>query len=164
MANRLEVAEIIVGGKVSARLLEEFLGRVASTGAKVGKHDGGPLGAKTAEQLRRAIDKNGHLLLVAAEFDDLEGFCVEHGIAFDRRGDGGDVCFRPGMNKPMNNRCDGLLDAGKIRPVAKELAGLVTVTLTKEKVLAAAAVKVIRHLNALLPPEIEPLPPLEIEE
>ena len=41
--------------------------------------------------------------------------------------------------------------------------GLVTTQLTRAKVLAAAR-KVINQLHSLLPPEIEPLPPLEIEE
>jgi hypothetical protein len=158
-------SEIIIGGKVPTMLLQEFLAELNSTGAKVGRHDGAEFGAETAEQLRRALDDDGHLLLVAGQDRQLEGlarFCVTHGIAFDRRGIGGNVYFRQGMRRPeaSDKDSEALLDTGNIRPVAMELAGLVTLTLTKEKVLAAA-VKVIRHLNALLPPE---LPPLEIEE
>ena len=156
------MAEIIIGGKLPARLLEEFLDKLNSTGTKVGRHDGADAVFQNSGQLRQALNKSGHLALVADKFDELERFCVEHGIAFDVRRAAGNICFRQGMNKPMpdDKGSDALLDTGNIRPVAKELAGLVTIALTKEKVLAAA-VRVIRHLNALLPPE---LPPLEIEE
>ncbi len=157
------MAEIIIGGKLHAALVEEFMDEISAIGAKVGGLHGEKFFAETAEQLRRGLDKNGHLVLAAAKFDDLAGYCVKHGIAFDQNGEGQKLRFRQGMNKPVDDHCEALLDAGNIRPVAKELAGLVTITLTKEKVLAAA-VKVIRHLNALLPPEVEPLPPLEIEE
>ena len=61
---------------------------------------------------------------------------------------------------PLDKGSDALLDAGNIRPLAKEVARLVTVTLTRQKLLDAVT-KVIRHLNSLLPPE---LPPLEVEE
>jgi len=158
-------AEIIIGGKLPAALLEEFLDKIDSSHAKVGRHDGADAAFQTAGQLRKALNENGHLLLVAdhtMQFVELEGFCVKHGIAFDRHGDDGNVYFRQGMNKPMRDDkgSDALLDTGNIRPVAKELAGLVTITLTKQKLLDAV-IKVIRHLNSLLPPE---LPPLEIEE
>ena len=62
---------------------------------------------------------------------------------------------------PSNNAGDDLFSADAVRPVVKELTKVVTAGLTREK-LKAAAVKVIRHLNSLLPPEVEPLPPLEI--
>lgn len=157
--------EIIIGGKLPAAQLEKFLGSIASSGAKVGGHDGEGFSAKTAEQLRQVLNENGHLLLVAdrnEQLDELAGFCVEHGIVFDRRGDNGNICFRQGMKYPVSpdKGSDALLDVGNIRPLAKEVARLVTVTLTRQKLLAAAT-KVIRHLNSLLPPE---LPPLEIEE
>ena len=162
MARKPQMAEIMIGGKLPASLLEQFLGELNSTGARVGKHDGEKFGVKTADDLRQVLDESGHLLLVADKFDELECFCMAHGIAFDRNGNGRNVYFRPGMKRPepSDKSSDALLDTGNIRPVAKELAGLVTVALTREKVLAAA-VKVIRHLNALLPPE---LPPLDIEE
>jgi hypothetical protein len=165
MANKAQMADITIGGKMPAALLEEFLGELNSTGAMVGGHDSEKFCATTAQQLRKVLDDNGHLLLVADKFDELEGFCVRHGIAFDRRGTVGNICFRAGMSHPTSPDTggDALLDADNIRPVAKELARLVTVKLTKEKLLAAT-VKVIRHLHGLLPPEIAPLPPLDIEE
>ena len=159
------MAEIIIGGKLPARLLGEFLDNINSSSARVGRHDGEEFGAKTVEQLRRVLDENRHLILVADQDRQLTGladFCVAHSIAFDRHDDGGNICFRQGMNAPMsvNKSSDALLDTGNIRPLAKEVAGLVTITLTRQKLLAAIT-KVIRHLNSLLPPE---LPPLEIGE
>jgi hypothetical protein len=163
MATRLRAADITIGGKVPAALLAAFLDELNSTGAKVGRHDGAVAVFQNAEQVRKVLDDSGHLLLVAdkeSRFSELADFCVKHRIPFDRRGNGGSVYFRQGMTTPMpsDKRSESLLDTGNIRPVAKELAGLVSITLTREKVLAAA-VKVIRHLNNLLPPE---LPPLEI--
>ena len=157
-------AEIAIGGKLPAKVLEEFLDELDSTGAKVCKHDGEGAAFQNAEQLRQAVDESGHLVLLAdqAQFKGLQDYCATHGIAFDLRGAAGNMFFRPGMTepKPLDKHCEALLDTGNIRPIAKELAGLVTVNLSKEKVLAAA-VKIIRHLNGLLPPE---LPPFEIEE
>ena len=93
----------------------------------------------TAEQLLRALDEKGHLVLADVEarfgmFEDLEAFCVEHGIPFDRHSDARyefdaeNVMFRPGMKSPLvissNNAGDDLFNAEAIRPVAKELARL----------------------------------------
>jgi len=170
--------EITIGGKLPAMLLEEFLGELNSMGAKVGAYDGAEFDAKTAADLRQVLDENGHLFLADdqarnGQFEELERFCVDHRIPFDRHSDARhefnaeNVMFRPGMKRPAevpsNNDGDALLRVESIRPVAKELARLVTTKLTREVVLAAAR-KVIRQLYALLPPEIEPLPPLEIEE
>ena len=127
--------------------------------------------------MREALDEDGHLFLVddqarCGQFEELESFCVKHGIPFDRHSgarhefDAANVKFRPGMKRPAevssNNDGDALVCAESIRTIAKELTRLVTVKVTREKLLAA--VKVIQHLNSLLPSEIEPLPPFEIEE
>ena len=161
MATKSQVAEIVIGGKLPAMLLQEFLAELNSTGARVGVHDGVDVAFQTADDLRNAVDDNGHLLLVAGKFEGLERFCVTHGISFDRHSDAGNICFRPGMKQPVpDTGSDALLDAGNIRPLAKEVSRLVTVTLTRQKLLVAVT-KVVRHLNSLLPPE---LPPLEIGE
>ncbi len=161
-------AEIVIGGKVPAMLHQEFLAALNSTGGKVGRHDGADAAFHDTEQMRRALDDEGHLPLVAdqdRQFDELEGFCMMHGIAFDRHIAAGKVYFRPDRRRLAVPDMDGaaLLESDNIRPVAKELAKLVTVKVTREKLLAAT-VKVIRHLHGLLPPEIEPLPPFEIGE
>jgi hypothetical protein len=177
MADRFP-GEITIGGKVPATLLQEFLGELNSTSAKVGAYDGAEFVAKTAADLRGVLDENGHLFLADdrapnGQFAELEDFCVRHGIPFDRHSDARhgfkaeNVTYRPGMKRPAempsDDSGDALLRAETVRPIAKELARLVTTKLTREKVLAAAK-KVIRHLYSLLPPEIEPLPPLEIVE
>jgi hypothetical protein len=169
--------EITIGGKVPAALLEEFLGEVESTGALGGDYEGSPFDAKTAEELREALDQSGHLTIVNEEarfgqFEVLEGFLREHGIPFDRHSDARyewdaeNVMFRPGMRRPVevasNSDGDDLMGVKKLRPVAKELARLATARMPKDKMLAAVR-KASRRLNKLLPPEVEPLPALEIE-
>jgi len=159
------MTDITIGGKVPAVLLGEFMDRLNSTGVKVGRHGDADPAFKTAEQLRQVLDDNGYLILVAdqdRQLDELEDFCTRHCIPFDRHTATGNISYRPGTKRrvPPDKGCDALLDTGNIRPLATEVARLVTTTLTREKLLAAVT-KVIRHLNSLLPPE---LPPLEIEE
>ena len=109
--------DITIGGKVPAALLGEFLDRLNSTGAKVGRHGGEEF--RTAEQLRRVLDDNGYLILVAdqdRQLDDVEDFCVKHGMPFDRHATAGNTCFRPGTKHPLplGKGSDALLDAGNI--------------------------------------------------
>ena len=168
--------EIRIGGRIPAVLVPEFIGHVQATGAKVGGYDGLKFEATTAAELCEALDENGHLFLVDDQarggmFEDLEAFCVAHGIPFDRHSDARYEChaenvsYRPGMKEPVsipsNNDGDDLFSVGAVRPIVKELTRVVTAGLSREK-LKAAAVKIIRHLNSLLPLEIEPLPPLEL--
>ena len=102
--------EIRIGGKLPADLLEEFLGELNSSGAKVGGYDGAPVACKNAEELRHALDENGHLFLVNDEarygmFEELEDFLCEHDIPYDRHSDARfewdaeNVTFRPGMER-----------------------------------------------------------------
>ena len=170
--------EIRIGGKVPAALLEEFLGEATSTGALVGDYEGSPFDAKSAEQLREALDENGHLKLVDAEarygmFEELEGLLCEHDIPFDRHSDARyefdseNVVLRPGMDRPLetpsNNNGDTLVRVDEIRPVAKELARLATAKMANDELLAAVS-KLSKELHDLLPPEVEPLPRLTIVE
>jgi hypothetical protein len=177
MADRF-AGEITIGGEVPAALLEDFLGEAMSTGALVGDYDGSPFAAKTAEELRQALDEKGHLKLVDAEancgmFEELEGFLCEHDIPFDRHSDaqyqfdGENAVFRSGMQCPLIMLCDKSGDSmvfmDQIRPIAKELARLATAKMAKDKLVKAVA-KAGRKLNKLLPPEFEPLPPLTVTE
>jgi hypothetical protein len=170
--------EIMIGGKLPAKLLEAFLGVVSSSGAKVGGYEGAPFDATSADGLLEVLDENRHLFLVDDEarygqFEKLEAFCVQHGIPFDRHSsaryefDAEKVMFRPGMKRPLevpsNDDGDVLLNVETIRPVAKEVARLATAKMTADRLLAAVA-KVSKRLNSLLPPDIKPLPPLEIVE
>jgi hypothetical protein len=170
--------EITIGGKLPANVLETFLGVVTSAGAKVGGYEGAAFDATSAKGLIEVLDENRHLFLVDDEarygqFENLEAFCIKHNIPFDRHSsaryefDAEKVMFRPGMKRPLGvpSNDDGgmLLNVETVRPVAKELARLATAKMTREKVLAAVT-KVSKMLNKLLPPDIEPLPPLEIVE
>ena len=170
--------EIVIGGKVPSAVLKEFLGEVVSAGASAGDYGDPPFEGRTAEELLDALDGNGHLRLADPEarygqFEELEAFCVRHGIAFDRHSDARyefdaeNVVFRPGMEHPVvtasNNAGDSLADADAMRPVVRELARLATAGLTKGEMLSAVA-KASKDLEAVLPPDVEPLPPLEIVE
>jgi len=171
-------AEITIGGKVPAGLLEEFLGELNSAGARAGSYEGDPFEAKDADELRQSLDEKGHLVLADTEasygqFDGLEAFCAKHGTPFDRHSDAHyefdavNVRFRPGMESELslcsNNRSEDLTDVDKIRPITKELARLAEAELGHEEFLAAVA-KASGELAEALPPEVEPLPPLEIVE
>jgi hypothetical protein len=171
-------AEISIGGKVPAGTLKKFLEELNSIRGRVGGYDGDPFGAETADELRQALDESGHLHLADAEasfgqFEDLEEFCVKKVIPFDRHSDAHydfdseTVYFRAGMESPLavysNNQSDDLTDVAKVRPIAKELARLAKGGLTTDELLAAV-VKVSGDLAAALPPEVDPLPPLEIVE
>ena len=126
--------------------------------------------------MRQALDENGHLFLADNQarfgmFEELEGFLCEHGIPFDRHSDARyefdaeNVRFRPGMDRPLevpsNDAGDNLMDVDMIRPVAKELARLAAGKLTHDKLLAAVQ-EASGKLNEVLPPEVEPLPPLQV--
>ena len=177
MADRFP-GEITIGGTLSAKLLEAFLGVVTSAGAKVGSYEGSPFDATTAEGLLEVLDENRHLFLVDDEarygqFENLEAFCIKHNIPFDRHSsaryefDAEKVMFRPGMKRPLgvpsNDEGGMLLNVETVRPVAKELARLATAKMTGDKLLAGVA-KASKRLTELLPPDIEPLPPLEVVE
>ena len=160
--------DIAIGGTLPAALLHEFLDKIVSIGVKTGGRDGTAFSANTVEQLSQALNESGHLVLVAdqdTQLNDLGDFCVRHGMGFDRRATTRNLYFRPGMQRPTQPDMGGeaLYDADNIRPLAKELAKLLSIKLTREKLLAAT-VKVVRQLHGLLPPEVEPLPPLEIKE
>jgi hypothetical protein len=168
--------EIRIGGDIPADLLEELFGELSSTGAKIGGYDGTDFNCQNADELRQALEENGHLFLADDQarfrmFEELEGFLCEHDIPFDRHSDARyefdaeNVRFRPGMERPLevpsNGTGDDLMDVNKIRPVARELARLAEAKLTHDKLLAAVQ-EASRKLNEALPPEVEPLPPLQV--
>ena len=165
--------EIKIGGGVPASLLDEFLREVASTGGFVGGYDGAASDCEDAEGLRQALDEQGHLHLADAEarfgqFEELEGFCVRHGIPFDRHSDAKaeydaeNVRFRPGMKQPIVVSSDNcgrdLVEADGIRSVARALARLASGRTTGDKLLAAVR-KASGKLDGLLPPERAPAAP-----
>ena len=170
-------AEIRIGGKVPAKLLDGFLSEATSTGASMGDYEEATFAAENVEELVKALDEDGHLVLADSQasygqFEGLEAFCLRHDIPFDRHSDAHyevdaeNIYFRAGMEQPAsvpsNNCRDDLTDADEIRPVAKELTRLTTAGLDREGLLAAV-LKVSAELNAALPPEVELLPPLEVQ-
>lgn len=170
--------EITIGGKIPAALLEEFLREAMSTGASVGDYEEAAFAAGTVEELLKALDEDGHLVLADpqasyGQFEELEAFCIRNGIPFDRHSDAHyefdaeNVRFRPGMDRPArvtsDNAGDDLTDADEIRAVARELVRLTTAGLDGEGLLAAV-MKASVELNEALPPEVEPLPPLKVVE
>jgi hypothetical protein len=168
--------EITIGGKIPADLLEGFLREATSAGASVGDYEEAAFAAETVEELLKALDEDGHLVLADAQasygqFEGLEAFCIRNGIPFDRHSDAHyefdaeNVYFRPGMEHPArvlsDNAGDDLTDADKIRAVARELARLTTAGLDGEGLLAAV-LTASEELNVALPSEVEPLPPLKV--
>ena len=162
MARKPQMAEITIGGNLPAALLEQFLGELNSTAARSANTMAKSSAPRPPSNSAKPSTKAGICSLWPTSSTSWSASAWRTASPLTYAALPGDVYFRPGMKRPepSDKSSDALLDTGNIRPVAKELAGLVTVALTREKVLAAA-VKVIRHLNALLPPE---LPPLEIEE
>ena len=169
--------EIKIGGGVPAPLLDEFLREVVSTGASVGGYDGAASDRLDAEGLRQALDGKGHLHLADAEarfgqFEEIEDFCVRHGIPFDRHSDAKEydsenVRFRPGMEHPVVVSSDNAVvtswtPTGSARSPGAWLAWRAAGR-PKDKLLAAVR-KATRKLDGLLPPEVNPLPPLEITD
>jgi len=168
--------EITIGGKVPAALLNEFLSEVASTGASLGDYEEATFTAKTVEELLKVLDDNGHLRLADSQarwghFEGLEALCFRHGIPFDQHSDAHyefdaeNIYFRPGMERPAkvpsDNAGNDLIDADEVRTFARELERLATAGPGREGLLAAV-VKVSRRLNKILPPEVEPLSPLQV--
>ena len=123
--------EIRIGGKVPAALVEEFVKEVAATKASVGGYDGYPFDPKQ-QRLTEVLDENGYLYLADSEarfgmFEELEAFCVKHGISFDRHSDAfaeydaENVSYRPGMKEPDISHAtqsgDTLLRAEEVQKV-----------------------------------------------
>ena len=84
--------EITIGGKVPAELLEEFLRRTRFHRRKGGRLRRRPVRCRRRRWAASGTGRDGHLVLADAEasygqFEELEAFCVEHGIPFDRHSD-----------------------------------------------------------------------------
>jgi hypothetical protein len=168
--------EIRIGGKVSAALVEEFSKQVAANKASVGGYDGSPFDPKR-NRLAEVLDENGYLYLADSEarfgmFEELEAFCVEHGISFDRHSDAfaqydaENVSFRPGMKEPKvfaaTQSGDTLLRAEEVQKVLDLLKPCMTGNESKAR-LEEGIGQAVAGLTALLPSE-ETLPRLEIVE
>src|SRR5437868_7101645 len=98
--------DLIIGGKFPAALLQDLLDRITTANVNLGYCDD----ATTTEQLRHALNGNGHLLLLAdqdKQLDEVADLCVRRGISFDRRRGEEFLCFRTGMAHPMPHDAGG---------------------------------------------------------
>jgi len=85
-------AEITIGGPIKRADLEELAGEIAGQGVSLdyGEHD---LNANQAQEAIEKAAREGATLKLCDDqacyglFDELEGFCKERGIHFDRHSD-----------------------------------------------------------------------------
>ena len=178
MSERI-AAEIWIGGKAPARLIEELCGEIDSAG--VALEWGDKLFApKNADELLQArIDCDGVQVLWFCDdqaswgrFDSLEGFLQEHDIAFTRRDDGGTEYngeyfeFRPGQDPdciPIDADGQPVVDVSAIRPIDELLTGAIEQLENGSGDKAASMLRdAQQQLQAQLPPIIPPLEPFEI--
>jgi hypothetical protein len=90
MSDRMS-AEIWIGGAVPKRLVPELCQAIQESGASNDWSESN-FAPETAEDLLGTVDGDGHLELMDhearyGELPELEAFCREHGIAFDRQSD-----------------------------------------------------------------------------
>jgi hypothetical protein len=179
MAERL-AAQIWIGGKISADLVDELCGAIDTQGVSL-EWGGGLFQPKTPQDLLQAHVENdeAHTLWVCddqaswGELNDLESFLEEHAIPYTRQSEGGGsyngeiIEYRPETDLdciPID--ADGVptTDVSVLRNVAEALDAAI------EQLDAGAVRKATSRLKAArktlseqLPPEIPPLPNFEIE-
>lgn len=174
-------AYIEIGGPLPAQLVDKFCAAIAQTawsyeekrdvpcGPAVGDWDADPFTATTAAQLLELAQGSTLDLYDGqarnGEFADIEAFCQQHGIAYDRHTTEAYTevpCiarFRPGMSTPdVTNtdtcgyetvRADGVRQALEIAS-SKDIPTSQRLKLVAEK------------LRATLGPDVPPLAPLSI--
>jgi hypothetical protein len=159
-------AEIRIGGLICRSLVPKLIDVIDKQGVSVSWEED-PFDAKTAEELlelaRDKDGKPGHLSLIDLEanwgqFEGLEEFLVQQGIAFDRYSeakhqyDAERVWFRPGMRDP-----ETIITDGSHNPIV----GL-TVLEEYDHLLADGKIDVVRQSIAemrhyMCPPDLLPL-------
>jgi len=185
MADRM-AAEISIGGKIPASLVPDLCAVIADDHVCLDWGDR-RFEPGSAKELMEATQELGtaenpvQLLWLCddearwGEFDSLEEFLVQHGIAFTRRSagkyeyDAELVEYRPGMQSP----CVIYLDlSGNPTVLASELspavASLAVALEHLEKGPAETVAESVREAHRLLhnqlPPEVPPLETFEIEQ
>jgi len=178
MSERM-AAQIWIGGKVSAQLVDGLCGEIDAEGVAL-DWGAGRFAPKTAEELLQArVDCDGAAVLYLCDeqaswgrFDSLEGFLQEHDIPFTRRDDGGAVYngeiveFRAGQDPvciPTDADGEPVVDASVLRPVDELLAGVLEQLENGSTDKAASMLRDAHgQLRAQLPPVVAPLEPFEI--
>jgi hypothetical protein len=130
-------ALIEIGGPIPRDVVPELLKRVKAEGLRWNWCDDA-LQASTPEELLAELKQHDSEVLsvgddeaAGGQFEDLERFLVQHGIAFDRQCnakyeyDGLLVQFRPGMDEPAENLAtqdgDPTLRLDALRPIQRLL-------------------------------------------
>jgi hypothetical protein len=184
MSERM-AAQIWIGGKVPARLVDELCGEIDAEGVTL-DWGGACFAPKTgAELLNARVDCEGAAVLYLCDeqaswgqFNSLEGFLQEHNIPFTRRNDGGAayngeiVEFRAGQDPlciPTDADGEAVVDVSVLRPIDELLAGALEQLENGSMDKADRADKVASmlkdahgQLRAQLPPVVAPLEPFEI--
>ncbi len=179
MAERM-AAQIWIGGKLSPDQADELCGAIAAEDVSL-EWGGGQFSPSSPEDLLQArVEHHDSQVLRLCddqaswgEFNDLESFLREHAISYTRHGESGSgyngeiVEYRPGSDPacvPVDANGSPTVDVAAMRRVAKDL-DTVLEQLDADAVRKAASrlKKARQSLGKQLPPDIGPLPSLEIE-
>lgn len=178
MSERM-AAEISIGGKIPAQLVDELCGAIDAAGVALEWGDGF-FSPKTSQDLLKArTERDGALVLWLCDeqaswgrFDGLEGFLREHGIPFTRRNDGGAVYdgalveYRPDSDTiclPTNSDGEPVIAVSLLAPADGLLAGALEQLENGSTDKAASMLRdAQRRLREQLPPAFTPLEPFEI--
>ncbi|NQT37234.1 MAG: hypothetical protein HQ581_07080 [Planctomycetes bacterium] len=179
MAERV-AAQIWIGGRLSAEDADELRGVIDTEGVSLDWGDG-PFRPSTSRDLlqARAQHDDSRVLRLCddqaswGEFDQLESFLQAHAIPYTRHGDGGGsyngeiVEYRPGTDPvciPVDTNGNPIVDVEVVRRVAKALDTAIEQLDAGAVRKAASRLKRARKsLRKQLPPDVPPLPSLEIE-
>ena len=173
-------AQIWIGGQLSARLADELRGAIATQYVSLEFGDGQFCPDNPQDLLQARVEHDDSRVLRLCddqaswgEFDELESFLQAHAIPYTRHGDGGGdyngeiVEYRPGTDPvciPVDTNGNAIIDVDVVRRVAKAL-DTVLEQLDADAVRKAALrlKRTRKSLRKQLPPDIPPLPSLEIE-
>jgi hypothetical protein len=179
MSERM-AAQIWIGGRLSANQADELCGAIATEGVSV-EWGGGQFSPSTPQDLLQARDEHDDSQVLRlcddqaswGEFNDLESFLQEHAIPYTRQSEGGGgyngeiVEYRPGSDPvciPVDANGSPTVDVEPMRRVAEALD--VAIKRLDAGEVRKATLRLKRAQQSLreqLPPDIPPLPSLEIE-